>query len=622
MRLAARCILLALTAIVIVVNLLLFLHTTTPTTTTSTTSLWQKLPERGGGGGDGRLSEDHLRNRLYRNVSSKFRAQLDLMPKALRELSAGLPVTINAEEFRANPWVKTGNPLIDTYGGNDPLLSGEMGRGVTFVGKEKRAAEQLLTEFNLNVMASDVIPLNRVVPDSRLDGCQNVTYDAEDVAHLPTATIIVPFYNEWPSVLLRTVYSIVNRTPRSLLQEILLVDDCSSMEELKEPLEQYINDHFPRGLVRLLRMPAREGLIRTRMKGWAESKGEVVVFFDSHMEVNIDWLQPLLTEIRKDSRTVPMAVLDYVDRLTLEYKFRESEVIRYGFNWQLIFFETYFRNDQIGPRTESARPGTMMVGAAFAMDRKYFGELGGYDTDMKVWGGENLEMAWRVWMCGGRLVHVPCSHLGHIPRPQPYTFPKGRHQVELFNYKRAVMVWMDKFKEFVLDNFPEMKDLDAGDLTERYALRERLQCKNFTWYLDNVWPELAVYNRSVTAWGSLVNRANQTCLDNHYYLFQPPAPLFLETCHYHFTTQGFSLTKSGLLRTTLQCVVVKNKHAGQRPQLEDCITGPRDQWVHTPEGHMVHTESQLCLDVDAQGPVMTTCSSNSHSQLWSFTRSA
>ena len=37
-----------------------------------------------------------------------------------------------------------------------------------------------------------------------------------------------------------------------------------------------------------------------------------------------------------------------------------------------------------------------MVGAAFAIDRKYFGELGGYDTGMKVWGGENLEMAWRV----------------------------------------------------------------------------------------------------------------------------------------------------------------------------------------------------------------------------------
>jgi len=37
-----------------------------------------------------------------------------------------------------------------------------------------------------------------------------------------------------------------------------------------------------------------------------------------------------------------------------------------------------------------------MVGAAYAIDRKFFEEMGSYDEGMKVWGGENLEMAWRV----------------------------------------------------------------------------------------------------------------------------------------------------------------------------------------------------------------------------------
>ena len=37
-----------------------------------------------------------------------------------------------------------------------------------------------------------------------------------------------------------------------------------------------------------------------------------------------------------------------------------------------------------------------MFGAAFAVDRKYFLELGGYDEGMDVWGGENLELSWRV----------------------------------------------------------------------------------------------------------------------------------------------------------------------------------------------------------------------------------
>ena len=40
--------------------------------------------------------------------------------------------------------------------------------------------------------------------------------------------------------------------------------------------------------------------------------------------------------------------------------------------------------------------GTVMVGAAYAIDKKYFEEIGSYDEGMTVWGGENLEMAWRV----------------------------------------------------------------------------------------------------------------------------------------------------------------------------------------------------------------------------------
>ena len=37
-----------------------------------------------------------------------------------------------------------------------------------------------------------------------------------------------------------------------------------------------------------------------------------------------------------------------------------------------------------------------MVGPAYAVDSKYFGEIGAYDEGMKIWGGENLEFPWRV----------------------------------------------------------------------------------------------------------------------------------------------------------------------------------------------------------------------------------
>ena len=57
--------------------------------------------------------------------------------------------------------------------------------------------------------------------------CKDIPYPRE----LPSASIIIPFYDEWPSILLRTIYSIVNRTPSRLLKEIILVDDASELSE-------------------------------------------------------------------------------------------------------------------------------------------------------------------------------------------------------------------------------------------------------------------------------------------------------------------------------------------------------------------------------------------------------
>jgi len=47
-------------------------------------------------------------------------------------------------------------------------------------------------------------------------------------------------------------------------------------------------------------------------------------------------------------------------------------------------------------------------------------------------------------------------------------------------------VWMDEYKEYVYKRRPGYRDVDAGDITKQKALREKLKCKSFNWFMKEV----------------------------------------------------------------------------------------------------------------------------------------
>lgn len=74
--------------------------------------------------------------------------------------------------------------------------------------------------------------------------------------------------------------------------EIILVDDHSTKEFLKQKLDDYIAINLPK--VKVIRLPERSGLITARLEGAKAATGDVLIFLDSHTEANTNWLPPLL----------------------------------------------------------------------------------------------------------------------------------------------------------------------------------------------------------------------------------------------------------------------------------------------------------------------------------------
>ena len=80
----------------------------------------------------------------------------------------------------------------------------------------------------------------------------------------------------------------------------------SLADELKTKLEDYV---AKLKIIRIIRLPKREGLIRARLKGAAEAKGDVLTFLDAHCECSKGWLVPLLARIAENRSNVVMPVM-------------------------------------------------------------------------------------------------------------------------------------------------------------------------------------------------------------------------------------------------------------------------------------------------------------------------
>ncbi|VDN60240.1 unnamed protein product [Dracunculus medinensis] len=549
------------------------------------------------------------------------------------------------------------DPNSPIYRKGDENQAGEMGRPVIVnVSKlspaEKARYDEGFVKNAFNQYASDMISIHRQLPSYIDEECRMEKYNE----NLPNTSVVICFHNEAWSVLLRTVHSVLERTPDHLLAEIILIDDFSDMPHLKEPLDKYMQQ-FKK--VRIVRMNQRGGLIRARLKGAAVSSGSVITFLDSHCECLEGWIQPLLDRIKRNPVNVVCPVIDVIDDKTFEFYYSKAHGTNVGgFDWNLQFnWHAIPLRDRKNRRDIDPVRSPTMAGGLFSIDRAFFEKLGTYDPEFDIWGGENLEISFKIWMCGGTLEIVPCSHVGHIFRKRsPYKWRTGVNVLKR-NSVRLAEVWLDDYKKYYYERINYQLG-DYGDVSERKKLRNKLQCKSFKWYLDNIYPELFIPGDSIAKGevrnlGMPLNSDVRQCLDSPAgedlrkaitpypchgqggnqvrnrgggskncldwaSRSQKKTKIGLYWCHNQGGNQYWMLSKDGEIRRDESCV----DYAGSDVMIFPChgLKG-NQEWKYDNSLHqLLHVVSNRCLEMSRDGALllMKSCDPDNLYQQWVF----
>ncbi len=281
-----------------------------------------------------------------------------------------------------------------------------------------------------------------------------------------------------------------------------------------------------------------------------------------------------------------------------------------------------------------------MAGGLFAVDRAYFFELGSYDDHMDIWGGENLELSFRAWMCGGAVEIAPCSRVGHVFRKaSPYDFPRagGVGAVLHVNLARVALVWMDEWAQFFFKVNPFASKASEGqDVQARLQLKKRLKCKNFAWYLQNVWPEhfFPAGNRK---FGNVIHKQSGRCLQKNSGDKSGAATL-MPCVEQFYVPQMMVLSERGSIMTDeSMCLDAPTASAGEidaAVRFGACSEGDRQKWMLSSNETssfwglpssltwIMHVASNLCLSHPTSGTsdvlTLRRCQVASTEQKWIF----
>ncbi len=188
---------------------------------------------------------------------------------------------------------------------------------------------------------------------------------------------------------------------------IIVGDNASSDESVN-----YLRDNFP--TIRIIQNDKNYGFAQGYNRILAQLEADYFVLLNSDVEVESNWIEPVIELMQSDEKIAAAQpkLLSYTNKNLFEYAGAAGgllDIFGYPFCRGRIFDTLEVDAGQYDTATEIF----WASGAAFFIKKKYWDEVGGFDSSFFAH-MEEIDLCWRLKNKGYKIMYCPDSTVYHV----------------------------------------------------------------------------------------------------------------------------------------------------------------------------------------------------------------
>ncbi|TKJ41889.1 hypothetical protein CEE37_04790 [candidate division LCP-89 bacterium B3_LCP] len=247
---------------------------------------------------------------------------------------------------------------------------------------------------------------------------------------MSSTSIVIPAYNA-SSTLPKVLGGLLSQNVRDF--EVVLVDDAS-IDDTSQVAKTFSGDLN----LHIYKLDENRGRAGCRNYGVDKANGEIILLLDSDIEATPDYVSTHLQLHEQKDKAVGVGAQRFPDLLAKQ-----------------AFGRYYIKRGGARLKPGQTMPGRYFASGLASFRRSTFVELGGFDTNFTVYGGEDLELGLRFVKAGSELVFLPQAVAYH------------HHLRPLKEIIRKLEVYGEHSIPLILKKHPEVSaELHLDDLTQ------------------------------------------------------------------------------------------------------------------------------------------------------------